>query len=555
MGAAHEKPYTIMIYMNGSDLESEFGAATTDLVEMLDSGLDAKNANVLILTGGANRWMNTAIPEYEVLIWQLVNENLNEIKSMGKVNMGNPDTLSEFIKYSMKNYPAKKYALIMWDHGGGTIAGFGHDEKFNDDALSLMDMKKAFDDAGLADNKLELLGFDACLMATVEMAVLSSNYARFLVAAEDLEPGDGWDYVFLNTLNSNPNISGADLGKVIVDTFMAFYGPDSDEILSLSVIDLSNVHEVMSAMGSLMEKAHHKLMGEGLTLPRRSLASTRAFRSLAVRRAETVTFGEGSPRDNYADMVDIGDMAILLYDLFPIESQAVLDALSRSVLYNMYNSQIPIWGLSTFYIYGGKSMGEESLQIYTELNMDENYTKFLHSFFNRLTGQNHVNKTITHTDLSLWQPTAQNTRRMIGLLQSDERSENLLWPKLGNYNVCLHPINTSKTTQLYAIPVEVNNKEADIIVAFNQQHPDGKIKGIRYQHGGLMQKGYDPINSTDIISIYYQEQCLNFQEEKWHKTKPFTLKTPVKLTWEQKPMDASTFLRQKNIFHNYEFLP
>ena len=203
-----ETPYTIMIYMNGSDLESEFGAATDDLVEMLDSGLNSANANVIILTGGAKHWQNDAIPEYECVVWQLADGWLNELENFGKVNMGDSDTLRKFISYSMDNFPARKYGLIMWDHGGGSIAGFGHDEKFADGSLTLRDMRRAFDESGLRKNKLEFLGFDACLMATVEMAIVAADYAHVLIASEDLEPGDGWDYGFLSVLNQHPNISG-----------------------------------------------------------------------------------------------------------------------------------------------------------------------------------------------------------------------------------------------------------------------------------------------------------------------------------------------------------
>ena len=148
------KPYTIMIYMNGSDLESDFGAATTDLLEILDSGLDSRHANVIILTGGTRRWLNDVIPETECLIWEVEDGWLNEVSSMGKVSMGEPDTLRDFILYGYENYPAKKYGLILWDHGGGSIAGFGHDEKFNDASLTLLDMKQAFEEAGLRENKL-----------------------------------------------------------------------------------------------------------------------------------------------------------------------------------------------------------------------------------------------------------------------------------------------------------------------------------------------------------------------------------------------------------------
>jgi len=578
------KPYTIMVYMNGSDLESEFGAATDDLVEMLDSGLHSRNANVLILTGGAKRWMNDAIPEYEVVLWELTDGWLNEVKSMGKVNMGNPQTLQQFITYSMRNYPAEKFGLIMWDHGGGSIAGFGHDEKFDDDSLSLLDMQMAFENAGLRQNKLEFLGFDACLMATVEMAVLAADYAKYMIASEDLEPGDGWDYVFLNALNRNPRMSGAALGEIIVDTFMDFYGEDSEEILSLSVVDLSRVKPVMHRMGALMARA-----GEGFHPPpprqMRTVANTpltwgvrqksapkaeperrvtrddlyhaNNFHALAARRAMTKTFGEGSPRDNYSDMVDIGDMAVMLSDLFPREADAVLKALDDCVLYNRHNSDVEIYGLSTFYIYGGKSQGVPSLQVYADLDMDKNFTEYLHHFFNRLVRASRNRSNIqfankddvfnAHAELALWKPIDSDTSRMVGLLQTTEYDENLLWPKLDGHHVTLFPITKTATTRQYAIPVEANGREADIIVTFTSHYPEGKIMGLRNNAGNVIQKGYDPLTVGDKISIYSLERSHDSNHESWHKGEPFTITADTTLTWETAPKAYECGYRYTNI--------
>ena len=544
-----------MIYMNGSDLESEFGAATDDLVEMLESGLDSRNANVLILTGGAKRWMNDAIPEYEVVLWQLVDGWLHEIKPMGKVNMGDPDTLSHFISFSIDNYPAEKYGLIMWDHGGGSIAGFGHDEKFNDASLTLLDMQKAFEEAGLRQNKLEFLGFDACLMATVEMAVLASDYARVLIASEDLEPGDGWDYGFLNALNQNPRMDGFQLGEIIVDTFMDFYGYDSDEILSLSVVDLSCVHPVMDAMGVLMARA-----GEGINGVRRlstPLRTASNFRSLAARRAVTKTFGEGSPRDNYSDMVDIGDMSILLEDLFPVEASTVLQALENCVTYNRHNSDIDIFGLSTFYIYGGKSQGEPSLQIYSELEMDADFTAYLHHFFDRLTHTSRNRSSVqladkedmhtVRTELALWKHIDNSTSRLVGLLQESEMNEALLWPKLNGHHVSLFPITKTANSRQYAIPVEANGNQADIIVSFTESHPKGKILGLRNYAHGTIQKGYDPLVPGDKIIIYSLERNMDDNTECWHKGEAFTINTVPKLVWATAPTEFEMGYRYTNI--------
>jgi hypothetical protein len=500
--------YTVMIYMNGSDLESEFGAATDDLVEMLDSGLDSRNANVLILTGGASRWQNAAIPDNECIIWQLEDGFLNKLESMGRVSMGEPATLRDFTMYSMENFPAQKYGLIMWDHGGGSIAGFGHDEKFNDASLTLLDMKKAFHEAGLADKKLEFLGFDACLMATVEMAILASDFAHVLIASEDLEPGEGWDYNFLAALNQN--ICGFALGEIIVDTFIEYFeraGLAEEEILTLSVIDLSKVEPVMRAMGLLMS---HEITFD-------------LFHQKSHRRYHTKTFGEGSPRDNYADMVDIGDMAIQLADMFPFEAAAVLRALENCVTYNRHNSDVEIYGLSTYYIYGGKSEGIPSLRTYSALQMNPTYTAFLHNFFQKLTTQN---PEIIHSEKIL----LDENDHIIGISQEETPT---LWPQIHGHPVPLYPISTTKEARRYAIPILVNNKDADIIVLISPAHPQGKILGIRHNNGSVFQKGHDPINPSDNIAFLYQTP------DSWAYTPPITI-TATTLDWLPSPHKTAT---------------
>ena len=523
------KPYTIMIYMNGSDLESDFGAATTDLVEILESGLDSRHANVVILTGGTNRWQNTVIPASECIIWEMSDGWLYEVASMGMVNMGAPSTLRDFIRYGKDHFPAEKYGLIMWDHGGGSIAGFGHDEKFNDDALTLRDMKLAFEEAGLRDNKLEFLGFDACLMATIEMAVLAADYAHVLIASEDLEPGDGWDYVFLSALNKNPNMSGIDLGKYIVDTFIDFYGPDSDELLSLSVVDLARVQPVMDTMGQLMFMASKGIMSQ----------TDISFYQLAQKRGVTKTFGEGSPRDNYSDMVDIGDMAKLLGEFFPEEAAAVMRALEGCVMYNRHNSDIDLYGLSAFYIYGGKSEGVHSLRTYSDLEMDGAYTEYLHHFFNGLVNRLQRQDTAppVQSELVLWQPLSQNRYRMAGLLQTHAPANDLLWPSINGKPVSMYPAATTARSRLYAVPAQVNGREADIMISFSPRHPQGHVRGIRYFDGHVIQKGYDPIEPGDKIAIYALEWDFDRDEIEinWHKGEVFTATGNLQLTWGQAP--------------------
>ena len=522
--------YTVMIYMNGSDLESEFGAATDDLVEMIESGLDAQNANVLILTGGTNRWQASAIPETECVIWRLADGELFEQHSMGLVNMGNPDTLRDFIRFCQDGFPAERYGLIMWDHGGGSIVGFGHDEKFYDDALTLADMERAFDEAGLAEERLEFLGFDACLMATVEMAVLARKFARVMIASADLEPGEGWDYRFLAALNED--ICGFALGEIIVDTFFEYYktrGLYDEEILTLSVVDLEKVGAVMDALGRLVP-------GE---------LSEQKFRAMAFRRAATKTFGQCSPRDNYADMVDIGDMAHQLADLYPRESRAVLDALKNCVTYNRHNLDTEVYGLSTFYIYGGKSRGIGSLQTYSALEADENFTRFLHMFFQKLL-QERESESI-HTETVLWELVENNTFRTAALIQPPFET-NFRVPKIGNEYVALFPIGETKNARRYAIPAEVNGRDAEIIVHFSD--PDGKILGARYTAPGAFQKGHDPLTAGDVLAFWRIEYDFETGLESWVKSALFTLDDAPTLTWHNPPSRFKQGFRHTDFCNN-----
>ena len=473
-------PYTIMIYMNGSDLERKIGAATEDLIEMLESGLRSQNANVIILTGGSIYWQNDVVPSNECVLWYVADGELFEIERIGLKNMDDPDTLADFITFAMGHYPAQKYGLVMWDHGGGAISGFGHDEIFetkepNNKSMTLLEMDYAFKKAGLGGQKLEWLGFDSCLMATIEMALISAQYAKYLIASEDLEPGDGWDYKFLGFLNRRPHASGYILGREIVDTFMNFYGPDSDEILTLSVTDLNKVQPVMDAMGNLMKKCLEKLTVGEYNQIQNLTSSTNAFTYLAKRRGLTKTFGEGSPRDNYNDMVDIGDMAHHLSDLFPHEARQVHIALNDAVLYNRYNSLTPLYGLSSYYVYGG--LFRESLELYAELDVDEAYTEYLLNFFEKLYNRplnrpSHLTtplfKTIMGRDAYLY----RNARLLGGTR--------------------------------YAAPASVNGQDCDVIVCFKSG--EYEVLGYRAIGNATKQKGYEYFEDGDKVSFYYPDK-------------------------------------------------
>ena len=118
--------------------------------------------------------------------------------------------------------PRRRYMLIFWNHGGGSTSGVCFDETADYDGLTIHEINDAlynFTEAN-PDFHLDLIGFDACLMATYEAAAHMQYYADFMVASEELEPSLGWNYAWLNALGENPALDAQGIGVAIADAYM-----------------------------------------------------------------------------------------------------------------------------------------------------------------------------------------------------------------------------------------------------------------------------------------------------------------------------------------------
>ena len=158
------------------------------------------------------------------------------IEDLGELNMGDGDTLTDFIVWAVDSYPARKTMLILSDHGIGWPGGFGDPlpvaaggdgflmgEWFGHNNLWLMELDEALAN-GLEETGLEqfdVVGFDACLMAQMEVFTAIAPFARYAVASEETEPGVGWAYAaWLGDLVQNPEWNGDEVTKSIVETYI-----------------------------------------------------------------------------------------------------------------------------------------------------------------------------------------------------------------------------------------------------------------------------------------------------------------------------------------------
>lgn len=366
--------WAIYWYLCGSDLESNGGFATSDLMEMMEVALP-ENVRVVIQTGGAKTWQNNVVDADILQRYVYDSEGLTLVDELPPASMGDAATLTDFLRYCKQNYPAEKTAVLFWNHGGGSVSGAAFDERYGYDSLTLDEMQTAFGRVWEADENnppLELVGFDTCLMATVDVAGTFAGTARYLVASEEVEPANGWDYTgWLGALAADPAMDGAALGEVICDAYYAgcqAVGTHSNATLSLT--DLTRT-------GPLLE-AYEAFGAEALAA---ACEDPGFFSRFARVAAQSENYGGNTREQGYTNMVDLGHMARQCTGLLQTAGD-VLNALEDCVLYRVsgpYRAEST--GLSCYYSYNGDL---NDLYGYTNVGAGQAF-KYFYSY--ELTGQ------------------------------------------------------------------------------------------------------------------------------------------------------------------------
>ena len=235
---------TIMIYMIGSNLESEAGLATWDLKEIKRAAF-TEDTNVILQTGGCTDWSNSNkfCKDKKVQRFELVDGEFEELDNLGKVSMVDQDTLYDFIKYASKKYPAEDYVLILWDHGGGIPVGYGVDEMYPDDMMYIYQIGEAIEKSGV---HFDSIVFDACNMCTLETCMALKDSADYLIGAESYVNGTGLSYTnWMNGLAETP-VSKGMYREQIVSDYMD-YCQKRGMVASMSVISLRHIDAVYDA--------------------------------------------------------------------------------------------------------------------------------------------------------------------------------------------------------------------------------------------------------------------------------------------------------------------
>lgn len=302
---------TLLVYLVASDLLDGRGAER-DIDNMLRA-INSPRVNVILqIGGGATAGEHPGIDMQQTRRYRLAQrpgtaigwtlEELPAAQQPLQVAMNLPQTLQDFIQWAAREYPAQQYALSMWNHGGGPIHGFGNDKATGGGkAMSLSDITSALQRAGV---QFELIGFDACLMASLEVASSLAPHSRYLVASEEVTTGWDWSQV-VNFLAAYPKAKGDAMGRAILDSYKAFDKTEPLDFTAYSVSDLSKTAPLVKVLDQVAQTLKSAIDSQGL----------QAWWAIAVARREAQDFQTNLFQKKY----DLVDVKSLVFELGKVE--------------------------------------------------------------------------------------------------------------------------------------------------------------------------------------------------------------------------------------------
>ena len=334
---AETNEVTILVYICGSDLESDEGEASGDIREMLSSGIGNSGAvSAIIATGGCTRWQQFSISSTSVQYHRLTSNGPELLKDAGRRNMGDAGTLSDFLAFGISAAPARRYILVFWDHGGGPVFGLCNDQNFKDDSLSLSELRTGLTN-GLKGTRMDIVAFDCCLMNCVDLCYDLYGFADHAVLSQELVSGTGLNYdEWIGPIVKNPSVSTRSIAMSMADTYIAENSRGREATTAtMSVVSMDKMPAVMDAANAF-SSALAKEMESNLS-------------GVVRLRNQLTSFGEFLDYDA-SDLVDVEDMCTAFAALLPSESEELRQAARQAVSYNVTTGDIASYahGMSFF---------------------------------------------------------------------------------------------------------------------------------------------------------------------------------------------------------------
>ena len=339
---SQDKSVVVIEYVIGSDLEDRAGLSSANIAQMVEATKRGSALTFVLETGGSKRWFTKGIDDETYGRYIVRDGKIEKVQELDrKTCMSEPQELADFLNWAKQNYPADRYMLAFWDHGGGLSMGYGMDALNKREAdlptLSVSEIADAIAQSGM---KFDVIGFDACLMQDIEVAAALEPYADYYLASQEVEGGYGWSYnSAFGTLAENPGMSSEDFGCEMVACYDPYNtiikGGEPDTMATLSFVDLPLAKAAYQRLEGLFGQAREAVHANSSSFVDLSLAGTKAY-----------TFSNSEQ----VDLIDfLGHLNLLDYEnviCSEEELEALTNAVKACVLYRNGDSAEGVNGMA-----------------------------------------------------------------------------------------------------------------------------------------------------------------------------------------------------------------
>lgn len=357
---------TIMIFIDGANLESQAWAATADMASIDPSKIDFDTTNIIVYTGGSQVWHNF-VSNQENAIYKLTPTGYEKIETYPKTNLGDGKELTKFLKYGYDNYPADQFNLILSNHGGA-YQGVIEDQLFNNDVISLEELDEVFKNSPFngENAKLNTIEFRTCLMGNFEAANVLKKYSKYMIAAEE-ETYSGYNIPIMGGAINDLKVDDDEIetGKKFADSYynvMIDY-PKVSYPITYSVIDLSKIDELAQELNKVVQ----------------GVDVAKNYSKIVKMRNSFYQFPSDPDTNEYYDLIDFKALIELLSKYSSVKTDKLEKAFDAAIVYNKtdlaYSNGLSIY----FPAKASKRTTNGSLEIYKGLKDIDSYKKFVNS--------------------------------------------------------------------------------------------------------------------------------------------------------------------------------
>lgn len=363
-GAAGAAPpvrakWTVMVYISGDNNLEDFVVKDIEL-ELAPTGSSA-NVQVVALADRGPGY-DTSYGDWQTTKLFHVAQGMkadaaSAVADWGERNFGDPQTLIDFVTWTKANYPADHYALYFWGHGWNWHPGYVMRDDTNDDTLDMEEVKVALPSIGFID----MVGFDGCNMASIEVQMLWHGHATALAHSQEWVGGEGVQYdLVLAQLAAKPNMTA---DQVAIATSQS---ASSDKTWSAVAVD-SRFDALLTAVSNWSVALNNGLAANRKTYDR-GFGATRSF------------WQQSTDKDLY-------DMAYEINRLvsdpnIKAKSQAVMNAVNGVVLHERHvNAYADVHGITIYHI-SRASQKDSNYTYYRELEfaLQTGWDEFLDAY-------------------------------------------------------------------------------------------------------------------------------------------------------------------------------